>query len=152
VQLDELARVLLRQQVHVEAAATAISAAAVNAPAPEFRQEAIDRLVSAAGAKGAVLVLGAMIDSAPRLLGGLRRALAAGDAKEFRRSAHSLKANASTVGADTLARMFQELEDLGSAGDLSGAADKTSSAEQAYRSLVVTIDGLRKKLAEAGAK
>jgi signal transduction histidine kinase/DNA-binding response OmpR family regulator/HPt (histidine-containing phosphotransfer) domain-containing protein len=153
VQLDELAKVLLRQQVHVEAAAAgAASDSTGNEPAMGFRQELIDKLVAAAGPRGAVLVLGAMVDSAPRLLDGLRGSLAADDAKAFRRSAHSLKANAATVGADALAQMFQELEDLGSAGDLSNAADKTSSAEQAYRNLVAAIDDVRKGLVESAVK
>src|SRR5687768_9706349 len=126
VQLDELAKVLLRQQVHVEAAAAgAASDSTGNEPAMGLRQELIDQLVAAAGPRGAVLVLGAMVDSAPRLLDGLRGSLAAGDAKAFRRSAHSLKANAATVGADALAQMLQELEDLGGAGDLSNAADRS---------------------------
>ena len=151
VQLDELAKVLLRQQVHVEAAVATTPAPATDASLAEFRQVAIDRLVAAAGAKGASLVLGAMVDSAPRLLEGLRRALVDGDAKELRRHAHSLKANAATVGADALARMFQELEDLGATGDLSAAADKVSSTEQAYREVVAAIDSLRKKLGEPSA-
>jgi CheY-like chemotaxis protein len=144
VQLDELAKVLLRQQVHVEAEPIPASD---QTPAMEFQQQAIDRLAAAAGAKGAAIILGAMVDSAPRLLDGLLRALELGDAKEFRRSAHSLKANAATVGADALAGMFQELEDLGSAGDLSNVADQSTRAEQSYRSLVVAIDGVRKELA-----
>lgn len=146
VQVDELARVLLRQLVHVDAPATA-APAANNESLSEFRQDAIDRLVSAAGAKGAGLVLGAMVESAPRLLGALRRAFADDDAKELRRSAHSLKANAATVGADALARMFQELEDAAAAGELSSSAGKATSAEEAYRRLVAAIDILRKKLA-----
>jgi CheY-like chemotaxis protein len=144
VQLDELAKVLLRQQVHVEAEPIPASG---QVPAMEFQQQAIDRLAAAAGAKGAALILGAMVDSAPRLLDGLRRSLEAGDAKEFRRSAHSLKANAATVGADALAGMFQELEDLGSAGDLSNVADQATRAEQTYRNLLVAIDSVRKELA-----
>jgi len=151
VQLDELAKVLLRQQVHVDAAAAAAPVVTTNESLAEFRKEAIDRLVAAAGEKGAALVLGAMIDSAPRLLDGLHRALVDGDAKEFRRHTHSIKANAATVGADALARMFQELEDLGSAGDLSAAAGKVSSAEQAYRDLVEAIDNLREKFGEPSA-
>ncbi|WP_175597044.1 hybrid sensor histidine kinase/response regulator [Peristeroidobacter soli] len=143
VQLDELARVLLRQQVHVEAAAAAAPSVMSEA---EFRQEAIDQLVSAASAKGAAMILGTMVDSTPRLLEGLQRSLAAGDAKEFRRSAHSLKANAATVGADALAALFQELENLGAAGDLSTVGDKASLAERSYRSLVASIDDLRRKL------
>lgn len=152
VQLDQLAAVLLRQQVHVEASVVTLPASVTNEPPAEFRQETIDRLVSAAGVKGAGFVLAAMVDSAPRLLDGLHRALADGDAKEFRRHAHSLKANVATVGADSLERMFQELEDRGAAGDLAEVADKASSAEQAYRKLVAAIDGLRKKLGESGAK
>src|SRR5687768_568981 len=68
VQLDELAKVLQRQQVHVEAAAGATLDSTNPEPAMQFRQELIDKLVAAAGPRGAVLVLGAMIDSAPRLL------------------------------------------------------------------------------------
>jgi CheY-like chemotaxis protein/HPt (histidine-containing phosphotransfer) domain-containing protein len=147
VQLDELARVLLRQQVHVEAAPPSV--ATTHESLAEFRQEPIDRLIAAAGAKGAGFVLGAMVDSAPRMLEGLRSALADGNTKELRRNAHSLKANAATVGADALAQMFQELEDLATSGDLSAAADKVSSAEQTYRRLVEAIDGVRKKLGES---
>ncbi len=146
VQLDQLAKVLLWQQLQVEASTSADAGTANNESAADFQQETIDRLISAAGEKGARLVLGAMVDSAPRLLDGLRGSLTEGDAKEFRRHAHTLKTNAATVGADALARKFQELEDLGSAGDLLHAADETSSAEQAYRSLVASIDDLRKKL------
>jgi signal transduction histidine kinase/CheY-like chemotaxis protein/HPt (histidine-containing phosphotransfer) domain-containing protein len=146
VQLDELAKVLLRQQVHVESAASA-DAGTVNGESPtDFRQETIERLVAAAGVKGARLVLGAMVDSAPRLLDGLRRTLAEGDEKEFKRHAHTLKTNAATVGADALARMFQELEDLGAAANLLEAANKTPGAEEAYRSLVASIDIARNKL------
>jgi CheY-like chemotaxis protein len=152
VQLDELAQVLLRQQVHVESSAVATPATAANESLAAFRQDAIDRLAAAAGAKGAGLVLGAMVDSEPRLLDALARALNEGNAKELRRSAHSLKANAATVGADALTRLFQELEDLGSAGDLSKIADKVRSAERAYRELVAEIDGVRKRLGEPGAK
>ena len=146
VQLDQLAKVLLWQQVHVEASASADAGTAADGSQTEFRQETIDRLISAAGEKGARLVLGAMIDSAPRLLDGLHRALAEGDAKAVRRHAHTLKTNAATVGADALARMFQELEDLGAAGNLAHAADRAPSAEQSYRSLVASIDVLCKTI------
>jgi len=113
--------------------------------ASEYRQDAVDQLVSAAGAAGAAVVLGAMIDSAPRLLGGLQTALAEGDAKEFRRSAHSLKANAATVGADALAQTFQELENIGDAGDLDAAKEKTAAAERTYRSLIEAVKKLHKQ-------
>jgi HPt (histidine-containing phosphotransfer) domain-containing protein len=101
--------------------------------------------VAAAGPAGAAVVLSAMIDSAPRLLAGLQKALGEGNAKEFRRSAHSLKANAATVGADDLAQTFQTLESLADAGNLEAATEKTALAEQAYRSLIEAISNLRKR-------
>lgn len=93
------------------------------------------------------MVLGAMIESAPRLLAGLREALTAPDPKEFRRQAHSLKANAATVGADMLAAQLQELENLGAAGQLDEAEDKTAAAETAYQQLIDAIRELRKHYA-----
>ena len=141
VQLEELAKVMQRQQVHVD---VPVAAAPSTAPA-EFRQEVVDKLVSAAGPMGATLVLGAMIDSAPRLIEALRTGFAAQDAAAFRRSAHSLKANAATVGADSLAQRFQELENLGTAGQLDAAAEKTASAIQGYLSLIEAVGALRKR-------
>jgi signal transduction histidine kinase/DNA-binding response OmpR family regulator len=152
VQLDELAKVLRRQQEYVDPLATAALRATTRPPASaveskEYRQAAVDQLVSAAGSAGAAVVLGAMIDSAPRMLAGLQKALNEGNAKEFRRSAHSLKANAATVGADELAQTFQMLESLGDAGDLATAAEKAIAADQAYRSLIEAIKKLRSQLA-----
>lgn len=149
VLLDELARVIQRQSQPAEqpaetaAAMTAQPVAAITQLA-QFRRETVERLASAAGAAGIAMVLGAMIDSAPRLLDGLRNALTAADAKEFRRYAHSLKANAATVGAEVLAAQFQELEDLGAAGRLEGAADRTAAAADAYHQLMTSMRELRK--------
>lgn len=152
VLLDELARVIQRQSPSaeraIEMAQPVLSKAeAVIAQASEFRRETVERLAAAAGHAGAAMVLGSMIDSAPRLLDGLRKALTAPDAKEFRRQAHSLKANAATVGADMLAAQLQELENLGAAGQLDEAEDKTAAAETAYRRLIEAMRELRKQYA-----
>ncbi len=143
VQLEELARVLQRQQMHIGAAA-GLATETSNIGA-QFRQEVIDQLVSAAGPIGAGLVLGAMIDSAPKQLEHLRSAWSAGDASTFRRNAHSLKANAATVGADALARTFQELEDLGAADNLDAAKDKVTPALRGYQSLIAAIKEVRER-------
>lgn len=148
VQLEELAKVLQRQQEYVDPLTTAALRAITRPPGnitetAEFRQEVIDQLVSSAGPSGTSVVLGAMIDSAPRMLAGLQRALNEGNAKDLRRSAHSLKANAATVGADALAKQFQELESLGDTGDLQTATAKAAPAEQGYRSLIEAIKKLR---------
>jgi HPt (histidine-containing phosphotransfer) domain-containing protein len=80
------------------------------------------------------------------MLDALQSALEQRDAPAFRRSAHSLKANAATVGADALAQAFQELEDLGNAGNLDAAVEKTQPARQAYRNLVEAVAQLRKQI------
>jgi CheY-like chemotaxis protein/anti-sigma regulatory factor (Ser/Thr protein kinase) len=143
VQLEELAKVMRRKQVHMDTLSIAALPAPETQSAVQFRQEAIDRLVSATGARGAVVVLGTMIDSAPRLLDALQSALDKRDAAAFRRSAHSLKANAATVGADALARTLQQLEELGIAGDLETAAQEAASAQQEYRRLIEVMKRLR---------
>lgn len=154
VQLEELAAIIQRQQIHVGALAASpsstLSPAQTSESRPEYRQEyrqeTIDRLIAAAGTAGASIVLGAMIDSAPRLLDALQNALARGDAPSVKRSAHTLKANAATVGADALARTFQEIENLGAAGDLAAAKDTVESARQAYLSLIEVITRVRQQL------
>jgi histidine phosphotransfer protein HptB len=57
---------------------------------------------------------------APAMLDELRAAYAAGNADTFRRAAHSLKSNANTFGALTLARFAKHLE-LGGIGPVSEA-------------------------------
>jgi HPt (histidine-containing phosphotransfer) domain-containing protein len=146
VQLEELAKVMQRQHVRVDEPVAPPSPAVSTTHVAEFRQEIVDKLVSATGAVGASMVLGAMVDSAPRLLDSLHSALAQGDAAAFRRSAHSLKANAATVGADALARTFQELEELGNAGNLEAAPERAESAGRAYRDLIEAIARLRERL------
>lgn len=152
VLLDELARVIQRQSPSSErtpepARPTLSKEDAVIEQSLAFRREAVERLASAAGPAGAAVVLGAMIESAPRLLDGLRKALTTPDPKEFRRQAHSLKANAATVGADMLAAQLQELENLGAADQLDEAKDKTAAVETAYRRLIDVMRELRKHYA-----
>jgi len=50
------------------------------------------------------------LEEAPPMLAELSDALGAGRAEAFRRAAHSLKSNASTFGAATLAAMARDLE------------------------------------------
>ncbi|MBM3907652.1 MAG: Hpt domain-containing protein [Gemmatimonadetes bacterium] len=67
-------------------------------------------------------VLGAVIDlfveDVPVLLTALDAALAAGDVEAFRRHAHTMKSNADTFGATTLAALARELEEIARTGSL----------------------------------
>ena len=81
-------------------------------------------LQAAAGADFVSELVDTFLDEAPPMLAELRSSLAAGRAEPFRRAAHSLKSNASTFGALTLAAMARELELNGlAAANVGGAVD-----------------------------
>ena len=163
IQLPELAKVIERNRPGGSAAtpdtasidtrptdtATEALASAVT-PSTEdalgYDRGVIDRFLSVAGPVGASMVLGAMIDSAPGMLDDLQRAVTVADRKEIRRHAHSLKTNARTVGANAIARQFQELEQLGGTAPLDGAAASTAAASAAYRQLIEAMRRLREQL------
>jgi signal transduction histidine kinase/DNA-binding response OmpR family regulator/HPt (histidine-containing phosphotransfer) domain-containing protein len=146
VQLAELAKVIERNQP---------GAMVVELPAPEppisqtvlaQDDDAIERIVSAAGAAGAAIVLGAMIDSAPETIEALKRALASSDRKETRRHAHSLKANAKTVGANAIARKFQEIEAASASGALDDIERRAENALKEYGELIESMKQRREAL------
>ena len=69
-----------------------------------------DELKQTAGADFVTELVDTFLVEAPRMLDELRHALAAKDADEFRRTAHSLKSNSNTFGALALGAMARELE------------------------------------------
>jgi len=85
-------------------------------------------LQASTGADFAAELLATFFDEAPPMIAELRAALAAGSADRFRRGAHSLKTNAQTFGAGTLAALARELEQGGLPPD--GAA--IDALEAAY--------------------
>ena len=63
-----------------------------------------------AGAEFVVELVNAFFEEAPVMLADLRSSLAQGDAEKFRRTAHSLKSNSNTFGAQDLAAIAKDLE------------------------------------------
>ena len=87
--------------------------------------DTIDRAVftelqATAGADFVVELVDTFLEEAPRMIGELRAAQAAGAADAFRRAAHSLKTNANTFGAAALGAKARELELGGLPADASG--------------------------------
>lgn len=82
------------------------------------------------------------LEEGAQLVSGLRIALAAGDAESFRRAAHSLKSNAATFGAQELAGLARQLEDLGRSGELK-VGDRLAQLEQAFQTAAEELKGLR---------
>ena len=83
-------------------------------------------LQATAGADFVGELVDTFLEEAPPMLVELSEALAAGRAEPFRRAAHSLKSNASTFGASTLATMARDLE-------LQGLAAATPAALAALK-------------------
>jgi len=72
-------------------------------------------------------------EETPRLIADLQQALRRGDAETFRRSAHSIKSSSASFGALDFAAQARELEMIGKAGDLTGAAAQVARLSRAYQ-------------------
>jgi signal transduction histidine kinase/CheY-like chemotaxis protein len=78
-------------------------------------------------------VVAAFLQDTPRQLTVLREAIAGGDPATIRKTAHSLKSSSANVGADALARLCKEMEQIGRAGHTDGAARLQAALEQAFQ-------------------
>jgi HPt (histidine-containing phosphotransfer) domain-containing protein len=73
----------------------------------------------------------------------MRQAVERGDAAGLRLAAHSLKSNSADFGAMTLSNLCRELEGLGKAGRLDGAAEKVTQAEAEYERVKAALEAVR---------
>jgi two-component system sensor histidine kinase/response regulator len=81
----------------------------------------------------------------PRQLAIIQESLASGDAEALRRAAHSLKSNSASFGATHLHKLCKELEDMGKAGELDGAAALAAEVEGEYQSVHRELEAYRKE-------
>ncbi len=82
------------------------------------------------------------LDDFPRQIEAMERGLAAGDADEVARAAHSLKGASGTFGADRVYRVTMDLEAAARAGDLTAAALGLALLRDELAKVTVLIDGL----------
>ena len=112
-----------------------------------FDAAVITRLTAELGHEALAGVLNIMIKDTGRLLAGLQQALANADSAQLRHWAHTLKSNAMMVGAEALARQFQELERIAGSNSIGAAAAKVATARDNYQKLMVLVgkwaDGAR---------
>jgi HPt (histidine-containing phosphotransfer) domain-containing protein len=85
------------------------------------------------------------LEDAPRQLGTLREAAAAGDGERARRAAHTLKGNGRTFGAAELMLLCQEAEAAAANGDLDAVRFRLAAIDEAWEqvqaALVAARDG-----------
>lgn len=84
------------------------------------------------------------LTQAPQLLADIRQAIANGDAAGLRLAAHSLKSNSAEFGAMTLSELCRELEFMGKADTLEGAADLTDRVEAEYVQASMALEAICK--------
>ncbi len=108
------------------------------AGAPAIDETTLAALRDAVGAEFLAELVDTFADEAPALLDELRAAVAAADEARAKRAAHSLKSNAGTFGANTLAALARDVE-------LGGIAAASSSDVRGAlaRELQRAIDALR---------
>ena len=100
---------------------------------PTIDRATFDELKENAGAEFVVELVDTFLVEAPAMLDDLRRALAAQNADQFRRAAHSLKSNSNTFGALTLGAMAKELELTGLAPALEATAQRSTRWQRSTR-------------------
>jgi len=118
VELEELARALkaCRLPLLPETEGQGVAYEAGNATRGlPYNKARLESMAASIGAERTGRLLSLMINDSPRLLNGLRQALAASDPKGLQLYAHTLKSNTMMVGvgASALSQQFQELESLG---------------------------------------
>ncbi|WP_374580870.1 response regulator [Pseudoduganella sp.] len=108
------------------------------APAAALNPLALDAIRALSPDQGDALlqrVLDAFLQDTPRQLAALREAIAGNDAEAVRKTAHSQKSSAANIGADTLAKLFKDLEHIGRAGQTDGAAVLLAQLELEFQSV-----------------
>jgi PAS domain S-box-containing protein len=90
---------------------------------------ALSRLRTTLGDEAAVEIVETFLGEGPELLSALHLAVERRDGETLRRAAHTLKSNAATFGAGALAELCRELEAIGEAGTVAGAARLLAQAD-----------------------
>ena len=100
-------------------------------------------LQAATGVEFVAELVNTFLEEAPGMLAELRKARADGNSERFRRAAHSLKSNASTFGAVSLAAQARELELNGLAAEPTRDAAALAALEAEHARAADALKALR---------
>jgi CheY-like chemotaxis protein/HPt (histidine-containing phosphotransfer) domain-containing protein len=108
-------------------------------------QAALGALRELVGGEPALLaeLIDSFLEETPPLVRQIRQSLEAGDAAGLHRAAHTLKSSSRDFGADQLAEWAMELEAMGRAGSLDGAAELVAWVEGEYPRVKVALEQVR---------
>jgi two-component system sensor histidine kinase/response regulator len=119
----------------LQAAQAAAAAPAARTANGSINRHALEAIRALNADKGEILlqrVLHAYIGDTPRRLASLREAIAASNAVSIRKAAHSLKSASANIGADTLAQLSKDMEQLGRNDTTGGAAALLATMEREF--------------------
>jgi HPt (histidine-containing phosphotransfer) domain-containing protein len=110
---------------------------------PAIDQATFEELQQTAGAEFVRELVDTFLAEAPLMLASLDRALAARDAADFRRAAHSLKSNSNTFGALALGALARELELSGIEPVLAANVPQLDALRLEYARVAAALTELR---------
>ena len=105
-------------------------------------RHALDAIRALSADRGEALlqrVINAFVDDTPQHLKSLGDAIASGNTATMRKAAHTLKSSSANVGADTLAQLCKDLEQLGRNDTTSGAPDLLTAMEREFSAVKGTL-------------
>ena len=135
---DVLAKALSRARPAGEATGTR-----VDGVAPKLDPGAVQSLKELGGDEFVAEVIDTFLGDAPGLVATLRAAHGRADAEELRRTAHTLKSNGQTFGAQRFSELCRELEERAKEGDLERASELLDPVERSYAGLEQALVALR---------
>jgi PAS domain S-box-containing protein len=118
-------------------------------PAPTIDRDVIRRLVASFGEGGngsVVALIDTFLGHVPGQIAAIGTALEREETDEVTRGAHTLKSNAATFGASSLADLCRELEAAGKAGTLEGGSRLLSRIEVELERITGELGRIRSEL------
>jgi two-component system, sensor histidine kinase and response regulator len=119
------------------------------APARDvIHRQALENIRALSPANGNALlerVLQAYVKDTPTHFQTLRQAITAANADSLRKAAHSLKSSSANVGAELLAQMCKDMEQLGRNGSTEGAADMLAGMEREFQAVRQSLNTILEK-------
>jgi CheY-like chemotaxis protein len=141
----------ITKPIRIEKLAGALAKATprTGAADPALDPAVIRRMVASFGDQGPRSVaelIDTFLGHAPEQLAMLRMAVEAGDADEARRGAHTLKSNAASFGASSLADLCRELEAAAQADTLDNAPDLVNRIQTELQRVTMELGQARERL------
>ncbi|MDH7475745.1 MAG: response regulator, partial [Anaerolineae bacterium] len=140
VQVGELVQALQRCRPMADAPLTGAAPANIvsTTPTRAVDEEVLETFRTTMGEVAGELIA-LYLEDGEALLAELRAGVAEENARTVQRVAHTLKGSSATLGAMKLSDLCKEVEEMGQAGTLAGAAEKVAQVEAEYEKVKLAL-------------